>query len=462
MRLGLVLCLMAFALRAGAQQAQGGPIYLDHADSLKNIAGAQEMRHFMGHVKFHQGNVVISCNDAVHNLTTNIAELNSNVVVTQDTLVITAPHAVYNANTQVSSADGGVRLTDHVVVLTAANGTYDMSTHIATFHNHVKIVNDTAVITSDHLVYNRATEISYATSNVTVIDSSGIITCDRLTNDRIQQRSYCGGHVCIRRRNDPTLIFGDTLYHDSRKDYTVIPIHPLLIHIDSSTVDKVDSHGGHTQMLQFDTMFISSKTMEAFRGDSEVYNAYDSVHILRTDLCGHGGEAHFFPARDVITLSKNPITWYGDTQLTGDSITAYLRNKRMDKLVSDRNAFGVSRGDSLFPLRYNQLSGARITMQFKNDSLNTVRAEKNAISVYFEFENVKPKGSDRTSGDTITIKMLHGQPDKVIALGGAEGQYYPEKYVKKNEPDFRLEGFAWRVDEKPKRKDFVVPPHKTF
>ena len=111
----------------------------------------------------------------------------------------------------------------------------------------------------------------------------------------------------------------------------------------------------------------------------------------------------------------------------------------------------------LVPLRFNQIAGARIIMFFHNDSLRNIRAEKNAISVYFEFEGVKPKGSDRTSGDTIVITLQGGQPDQVIALGGAEGQYFPEKFVKKNELDFRLEGFAWRVAEEPKRNEFIVP-----
>ncbi|HET7153476.1 MAG TPA: OstA-like protein, partial [Candidatus Kapabacteria bacterium] len=414
----------------------------------------------------HQGNVSITCDDALHNLSTNIAQLNGNVVLTQDTMIITAPHAVYNANTHLATADGGVRLTDHVIVLTASNGTYDMETHIATFHNNVKIVNDTAVITSNDLTYNRLTEISFATDNVKIVDSSGIITCDRLTNDRIDQRSYCGGNVCVRSRTDRSLIFGDTLFHDSRKNYSHIPLHPVLVHIDSSATDKTDSLGGHTQYPKYDTTFIISKTMDAIRGDSEIYNAYDSVRVLRPDISARGNEAHYFRsasaathAPDIMTLSKNPIVWYNETQLTGDSITLFLKNNRLQKLVSDRNAFGISQSDSVYPLRFNQLAGARLTMYFQNDSLDNVRVEKNAISVYFGFDSTKPKGANRMSGDTIVIAMKRGKPDQVYTLGGGEGQYFPEKLVRKNEPDYRLTGFEWLDAEKPKRKDFRIPSH---
>lgn len=454
------------ALSAYAQGAADGPVILDNADSLKSeTINSQPMRHFMGHVKFHQGNVSITCEDALHNLTTNIAQLNGNVVLTQDTMVIMAPHAVYDANTHLATGDGGIRLTDHVIVLTASNGTYDMGTHIATFHDHVKIVNDTAVITSNDLTYNRITEISFATKNVKIVDSSGIITCDRLTNDRIRQQSFCGGNVCVRSRTDRSLVFGDTLFHDSKKNFSHIPVNPLLVHVDSTVTEKTDSLGGQTRYPIYDTTFIVSKTMDAVRGDSERYDAYDSVRMLRPDISARGNEAHFYhPAStihnappDIMTLSKNPIAWYNDTQLTGDSITLFLKNNRMQKLVSDRNAFGISQSDSVFPLRFNQLAGARLTMYFRNDSLNNVRVEKNAISVYFGFDSTKPKGANRMSGDTIVITMKQGKPDQVYTLGGGEGQYFPEKLVRKNEPDYRLTGFEWRDAEKPKRSDFHVP-----
>jgi len=433
------------------QHARQDPVVLDYADSLKSAkVDSEEVRHFLGHVKVHQGNVQISCDQAVHNLKTNLVEMNGSVRILQDTLLITAPHAVYDAKTKIARADGNVRLSDRVALLTATNGTYNTDTHVAEFHEHVKIVNDTATITANDLNYDRNTERSIATGNVTIVDSSAVITCGVLRNDRVTQQSWCSGAVRVRGRQDPSQLFGDSMYQDSRKGYTNVPRNPFLAHVDSTRPDSASP-------WKYDTMFIVSHTMEAFRSNQETYMAHDSVRLLRGDMQARCSEGKFFRSEDRIILSRSPVLWYHDTQLTGDSIAITLFQNKLQRLTCENSAFAIVRRDSLHPMRFDQLTGSRLAMRFSDDSLRSIRVEKNAQSVYFGYEEGKARGANRASGDTIEIKLAHGKPDKVYTMGGGEGQFWPEKLVKKNELDFRLNGFENREAERPKRNDFVMP-----
>lgn len=447
----LLFGLICLALGAHAQQRAAEPVFLDYADSLRSAEiESQTVRYFLGHVKFLQGNVVITCEKAVHNVATNVAEMTGGVRIVQDTLIITAPQAVYNANTKLATASGGVKLTDRVVTLTAAGGTYNVDTRIAVFHGGVKIVNDTGTITANDLTYNRDTEISIATGAVTIIDSSAVITCARLTNDRITQQSSCAGGVRVLGRQDRSRIFGDSIFHDAKRNVSFIPRNPMLVHVDSTRADS-------THEWAYDTTFIVARTMEAIRGEHETFMAHDSVRMVRGDMQAKCGEGTFARWRDLITLGRGPVVWYNQTQLTGDSITIILRNNKMERLVVENAAFALTQRDSLHPRRFDQLAGGKLFMFFRDDSLRTIRVEKNALSVYFGFEEHRARGANRASGDTISISLAGGKPDMVYTLGGGEGQYFPEKLVRKSELDFRLPGFDNREAERPKRSEFSIP-----
>ncbi len=447
--LGPLMALALCAARAQQPAAQE-PIFLDGADSLRStVVGNDVVRSFLGSVRFHQGNVRISCVRAEQNMTTNLAELTGNVVIIQDSLTIKCPHCIYDPATKIARADGGVSLTDGVVTLTAETGLYNVQTRIASFHKRVRIVNDTATITSRDLEYDRTTEVAVATNDVRVVDSSAVITCAWLRNDRRAQRSTCRGNVRVAGKRDRNLLFADTVVHDHRTNYTLLPRTPLLLHVDSARTE-----GG---AWRYDTTFVTALRMEAFRADSERYLADDSVRILRADMQARGGAARFERWRDIITLTRSPVLWTGNTQITGDSVTVFLRNDSLDHIHVDGAAFAHSPADSLHADRRDQLAGGRIELMFRLDSLRTVRVAKNAQSVYFGFEEGRAKGANRASGDTIVITMKRGHPHEVLTLGGGEGQYWPEKLVRKSVPDFRLNGYQDLEALRPRRGDFLIP-----
>jgi len=187
--------------------------------------------------------------------------------------------------------------------------------------------------------------------------------------------------------------------------------------------------------------------------------ASDSVEIMRSDLAGTAGSVVFYTAADSILLRSAPVLWYGDTQVSGDSITLYLRRRVLERITVMGNAFAVSRSDSHFTERYDQLTGEWLSMSFAEKKLERIDVDSRATSVYYLYEDSAANGVNKTSGDRIVMRFARGQAKAIHVYGGVEGQYFPEGMVGRREHEYRLPGFLWRT-ERPRVHPSDVAPHR--
>jgi hypothetical protein len=134
--------------------------------------------------------------------------------------------------------------------------------------------------------------------------------------------------------------------------------------------------------------------------------------------------------------------WYQKSQLTGDSITVGLLEKRLRSIDVVGNAFAVSA--SSLPQRFDQLAAVRLFFDIRLDTIRSVRGDGQASSIYNVFDGKAPSGVNRASGDTIVIGFDSGSASRIAIFGKrsrAEGEYFPEEMVTGQEASFRLEGF---------------------
>lgn len=54
-------------------------------------------------------------------------------------------------------------------------------------------------------------------------------------------------------------------------------------------------------------------------------------------------------------LYKDPILWYGESQITGDTIRAFSIENKIDSTVVMGNAMVLSKVDSIYEKEYNQI-----------------------------------------------------------------------------------------------------------
>jgi len=420
----LLLALLLPLLAAALPAQQRSVLRVLGADQLTGrTVGDVEIRELIGNVRLMQDSVFISCDRAVQNLTRNSAELRGNVVIRQDTLELRTDRGFYNGDTRLASSRSGVWLNDGHVTLTAKIGTYDTDSKIADFVNDVTIEDTAATITARKMRYIRDSSLVIAHDSVRI----------RFKDENVQIVSDSVRHYPDAQRSE--------FYHD-----------PKLWQVDTAYVEY-DDYLMEIDSLDLDTLFIAADFMLALRDSANTFLTEGNVQLVREDLAARSASALFLRSDSLIHLRGDPILWYGENQITGDSITAQIADDKLRRLDVVGSAFSASRSkpaesDTLYPPgRFDQTSGKRIRMFFADGEAERIRVEETAISLYYLYDDGALNGVRRESSDLIIIDFKEGQIDEIRSIRGVEGTYYPEKYVTGSESTYDLEGFEWRDDQ---------------
>ncbi|WP_159420982.1 OstA-like protein [Candidatus Kryptonium thompsonii] len=411
----IFLLLNLFSIAQMLSQ-QSKLIQLIHADSLVGRKyDSKTVRELIGNVQLKHENIYVWCDRAIQYVDENRIEAYGNLKVKQDTLLLEADQGVYLGDKKIAICEGNVKLTDGRTSLEAKYGNYDTQKKLAIFKSNVKLVDSTTIITSDELFYYRTDKKSIAVGNVAIKNLENNIT-----------------------------IYGGYFENYDSAKYSVIKTNPKLVQIDTSSDGKVD------------TLIVIGKFMEAFRDTSvSMFSATDSVVIVRGDLSAVCGDVFYYDKKDLIILWRNPIVWYENSQISGDSIVVKLIDRKIDEVFIYGSAFAIDPADSAYPERFNQLKGKTMRIKFKENKIDEVYVEKNAVSLYYIFETgetgeKKPNGVNHVSGDSVWIKFKDGKMQRIKIVGGIEGVYYPEELIAGKESSFNLEGFNY-VKRKPKK-----------
>ena len=391
-------------LLSGAAYSQGSRvIVLENADNVEGKrVNDEDAREFIGHVRFSQENVHVSCDRALQMLKSGRVDLTGNVIVVDDSgVTMKSPRGIYYRDERRAVALDSVHLFDGKVILTAKFGEYFVDPKRAFFRRQV-----------------------------VVRDSSSTVTADSLTYYRVEKRSVAEGSVTVYNRTDNVTLRGHRLDHWSEKQFSRVTDEPVLTQIDSGSAGT------------YDTLVVRSRVMEAYRDTLKLLLAIDSVQIVRTDLAAVCKLAKFYTENDSIVLRGSPVVWYQDTQVTGDSINVYLKKRKLDHVLVMGNAFAISRSDSNYPERYDQITGETLKMQFADKGLQQIDVETRAISIYHLYEDSLANGLNKTSGDRIIIAFDDGKVQSLRVIGGVEGQYFPENVVHGKEREHQIAGFV--------------------
>lgn len=470
----ILLANIAFLVFTTASGFSQEKVELKNADQLQgSVIEGKNVREASGNVILQQGNITVYCNSATQYIDENVVELRGNVRIIQDTLTLLTSRGMYYGNEKRATGSGGITLKDQNATLTANSGVYFFNEARAVFNGNVHVVNKDYDITSQKLTYFRNTEESFAEDDVTVTMDSAVvtaqkvdfykrqgrtlayrdaklvsdsteITADTLTNYSFEKRSVAAGNVKIVSQNNNTVVYGDYLENFEKENHTKVTGNARLIYAETGK----------------DTLFIYSKKMDAFRNDPEYYSATDSVETIRGEFLSKSGMSTYYEDAETVSLSREPIVWQSESQMTGDSIYADLPGKKLqtiyirkiETLPASKSSFVISQNaDEGFPDRYNQVKGTHITMHFDDEQIAKVDVEGSSQSIYFLFEGVKANGVNRAEGKNMVINFDESeQVSKIVIDSDPVGQYIPE--VKIPGEELTLPGFLYR-DDKPIRRN---------
>ena len=405
---GLLACCCALLVVPAAAQ-QEKTVHLEHADSLIGLTvDGEAARQLVGNVRFTQGTVEVRCQRAIQYLSTNRIALEGTPEVFDGKMHMVATRGMYYGDTKTAEGFDRVMIEESTTTLKARYGKY--------FAQEKK---------------------AYFDTDVNVEDKQSVLTSNKFTYFREEQRTIAEGNVKILSRTNNVTIYGDHFENFKKRKFSRMTGHPRLLDIDPSGPGR------------FDTLTVEGGVLESYQDSTERLVAQDSVHLRRGSLVAEAGQCVMFTQLDSLILRKSPFVWYADSaadrnQLSGDSIFIKLRDRKLQTVFVRGSAFAISTTDSMYPARYNQMSGEEIIFHFDSSKIRQIDVDRTATSMYYLYEDRKGNGMNKTTGDHVTLVFKEGRFDKLRALSGVEGQYYPEKMIRSKEADYNLTGFNWR------------------
>ncbi len=456
-----------------------------------------KLRRAIGSVQFRHEGTYLFCDSAYFYEETNRIEAYSNVhVQDSDTLNLFCGYLEYMPATRLAIARQDVVLVDPQVSLTTDVLNYDLESKVAYYDQHGVIVSQTNTLTSkkgryftrkklfifeedvvlehsrftlytDTLHYQTDTEVaevygptrilsdendiytelgnydtkkdfSVCRKNNRLQNKENILECDSLEYDRTRSFARAFNNVTIRDTVNQTLFAGHFGEYDEHTGYTLLT--------DSAWAMLVDS--GDTLTLRADTLHLTFDSLQT----GKVFRGYYGVLFYRNDVQGACDSIVYLFADSVITMHHQPVIWFGKNQVVADTITMYIENEMLSRMVMDGAAFIMS--DDLSE-QFNQIKGKRVVSFFEDGDLRTMNVEGSVETLYYVREEDQTLiGIDKGLANRLRIEFSDGEAESIIYIDKPEGVTYPEHELPQEER--RLKDFLSRHSERPSGREEII------
>lgn len=478
---------------------------------FKRIDPTTELKILSGNVRLKQGNTLFDCDSCVVNSTAHIFEAFGKVHINEDTTNVYADYLRYFTNTKLAYLSGGVRMSDGHATLTTPDLEYDVNTKIGTYKNGGRVVNKKSVLTSregtyysdlkdiyfktgvdlkdpayslktDSLLYNTETQIARFIADTYIKDSSGRVirtregyydlahrraeffsrttiedksmtaSADLMASDDSTKIIQLRGRAVMKDTAQGINVLSDEMFIDQKTDAFLATKKPLMIikQDNDSIYVAADTlfSAKLTELYKNDTAKLKTFNFKEKDSTNRYFEAFRNVRVF-SDSVQSVSDSLFYTFKDsTFHLFYDPVVWSKKSQVTGDTIHLYTKNKKASRIQTAENSFMVSEVE---PGVYNQIKSSRMDGYFKEGSLDSVRAKGLAESVYFiQDEDSAYTSTNQTKSDAIDIYFEKGELFKVVFRSDLKGTLYP--ISQKGPQEMRLPGFRWLIDRRPKTK----------
>jgi len=291
-------------------------------------------------------------------------------------------------------------------IIYCEKGFFDNTDNLAEFYQNTTISSIEYVIKADSIFYNNKTKHSIAKNNIELIDS-------------INNFIVNGGLAEYYQKDDKLII------HDQ----------PLL---------KLYSEG--------DTLFMSStKFIYNLNPDIKNLSSYNNVRFLNNDIKGVCDSLIYNIKDSLISMYKDPVIWLDEYQVSSDSIEINYFNKKINKIFIKSNPMIISKQDSS---SYNQIKGKQMIGYFKKNKMSNLDVNGNGQSIYFLEDQNEKIGMNYIESSNLSIRFKDNKIDQINYEIIPFSITTPFEDIKIE--DKFLDGFNWRIDEKPKNKKELI------
>ncbi len=438
-----------------------------YCDSSYFYPGENLMEAY-GKVRIVDDSAIITSRKLTYQGDERIAKLRENVVYTNGTRTLYTNILDYQLDTKVASFFEKGRLVDVENVLTSERGFYYEDTEVVFFYDNVKLVNPEYTLYADTMEYRTPTKIAYTYGPTTIIgkDSSILNSIGGEYFTAIKQEKFSKGEIST----PDYLLDADRLFFDDLEGFyhAIGNVKLTAKHEDSWITGEEGTYYtelGLTKiwgnaimkklMDDLDTFYLSADTLVSIESEIDTEDrvlAYYEVKMFKTNLQGKSDSASYVIVDSMIYFYDDPILWNEGNQLESDSINILLINNLVDKMFLNQNAFVVSR-DTL--RNYNQIKGRNMIAQFDGRQIIKIDVNGNGESnYYYLLEDLTGiMGLNHILCSNMILRFQEGVLDNISFYTNPDATFFPTHEI--FNASEHLEGFSWRVEERPSLGDVV-------
>lgn len=452
------------------------------------------------------GKVHINDNDSIHtwsdyliyHLDTKIAVLKKNIRMTDGKGTLTTDDLQYDTRMKMGTYSNGGKVVNGKTVVTSKEATYYADLKDIYFKRDVKLRDPQYKLDSDSLLYNTESQMATFITKTLIIDSSGgtVVTSEGFYDMKNKKASF-GSHSVVKdgkgvtvtgeqiytdQATGITIVTGNGVFKDSVQNVSILANnmvsdskagtfratqHPLMIikqdndsiYVTADTLFSArirDLKDSNYRVLPKDTIRDVKIIDTKDTSDIRYFQCYRHVRIFSDSLQAVCDSLFYSASDSVFRLFTNPIVWASKSQVTGDTIYLYTKNKKADRMYVFYEGLAINKAREEM---YNQISGRTINGYFKDGAIDYMRAKGSAQSIYYamdEFEKVV--GVNNATADIIDMRFDNKELHKVIFRSDVSGTMFPLNQLPEDKK--LLRNFQWFENKRPKTKYelFEDPP----
>ena len=418
-----------------------------------------------------------------------LAYLDGGVKLSDGKGELTTPDLEYDMTTNIGVYIHGGKVINKKTVLTSQEGHYYADLHDVYFKNNVELRDPAYFIKTDSLLYNTQSQTARFIAQTYIKDSSGriietkdgfynmttgkaefgqnpiirdgprIYKANRMAFDDSAGTAQFSGNAIVIDTVEGTTIIAGEIFSDTKKDRMLATKKPLMIikqdndsiYITADTLfsARLTDLYGKKDSLTKDTLK-GTQVVDVNKKDStnRYFEAYRHVRIF-SDSLQAVSDSLFYSFKDsTFRLFQDPVLWAKESQITGDTILLFTKNKKAERMKVFDNSFMVNRLD---PEVYNQIKSSRMDGYFHEGTLDSVHAAGFAECIYYiQDEDSAYTGINESKSDILDIYFASQALQKVVFRSSVTGTIWPMK--QKDPKEMRLQNFRWLENRRPKTK----------
>ncbi len=373
-------------------------------------------------------NTVLRSTDGVYYADTKDVYFKKNVHLIDPKYDITTDSLLYNTQTQIATFIAPTHIVSKDGIIDTKSGTYNLKTGEAIFFDRTSFRDSTHFLSANKMAYDEKSGILQMEGQAKLVDSANKVTT--LANNIFLNKkensflAYNKPVMIFYENNDSTYIAADTLFSGLRKADT----------LQKKTVTKKE---------KIDTVTTVNVSDTAIR----YFLAFHHVRIFNDSLQSVADSLYYSTEDSVFRLFDDPVVWNDKTQLTGDTIYLFTKNRKADRVSVFNNGMIINKANEQM---YNQVGGRTLNGYFKEGEIEYMRVKGSpAESIFYpQDEDSAYVGMNRSSGDVIDVFFVKKELNKVKFINEVNGTLYPIRQIPADQKELR--GFEWKDKRRPK------------